>query len=205
MRELDVCSPTHNAFLFSPCQYVVPLYLTSARLGIKAPTSPYNKANSPGVHHWSPSAGSDVHGDKSYCWAHKVWSLVLSAAHSLAHDVLGDKKDVDKMLQPIVNLLESVLNLFYKHLPWVHEPSCVWWFFLAVYEAAGAVLSQLPHAIVLRERSCSPREMRLPGDPGGEANCGWLCLSSSPRAGSLRACDCTEKSYSQLEGFTEEG
>lgn len=153
----------------------------SDRLGIKAPASPYNNIGSPGVCRRSPPADSDVHGDKSYCWAGKVWSLVLSTAHSLAHDVLGDNKDVDKTLQPIANLLELVLNLFYKHLPWVHEPSCVWCFFLAVYEAAGAVLSQLLHAVVLREWRCSLREMRLPGDPRRDVNCGWVCLLSSPR------------------------
>lgn len=105
---------------------------------------------------------------------------MLSTARSLAHGVLGDNEDADKTLQPIVNLLESALNLFYKHLPRVHEPSCVWRFFLAVYGAAGAVLSQLTHAVVRREWRCSPGKMRLPGDPRGDANCGWLCLSSSP-------------------------
>lgn len=180
IRQLDFCFPTHNTFLFSPWQCVVPLYLTSARLGIKAPRSLYNSVGSPGTHHRSQLAGSDVHSDKSYCRVCKVWSLGLSTAPSLAYGVLGDSEDVDKMLQTVVNLLESGLNLFHKHLPRVHEPSCMWCCFLAVYGAAGAVLSQLTHAVVHREWKCSPRKMRLPGDPRGDANCGWLCLSSSP-------------------------
>lgn len=103
---------------------------------------------------------------------------MLSTAHSLVHDVLGDSEDVDKMLQPIVNLLESVLNLFYKHLPECMSHCVCGASFFAVYEAAGAVLSQLPHAVVLREWSYFLMERRLTVDlRAGDENCGWLCLS----------------------------
>lgn len=152
-------------------------YLTSVRLVIKTPPSPNNNISSPSFHHWSASAGSDAHSGTSYCWSDKVWCLGLSTACSLTHDVLGDSGDVDKILQPIVNLLQSMLSLYCKHLPWVHEPLCTWCFFLPVCEAGGTVLSQLPHAVVVlfiwgNEATWRSQE---------NANCRWFCLSSALR------------------------
>lgn len=125
-----------------------PPYLTSVRLGIKTPPSPNNNISSPCFHHWSAPAGSDAHGATSYFWADEVWWLVLSTACSLTHHVLGDNGNVDNILQPIVNLLLSMLNLYYKHLPWMHESLCMQCFFLTVCRAGGTVLSHLPHAVM---------------------------------------------------------
>lgn len=146
-----------------------PPYLTSVRLGIKTPPSPNNIISSPSFRHWSPPAGSDAHGGTSSCWADKVWSLVLSTACSLTHDVLGDSGDVDKILQPFVNLLQSMLNLYYKHLPWVHEPLCVWFVKLEELLSSHAAVELF---IWGNEATWTSQE---------DANCKWFSLSSAPR------------------------
>lgn len=178
MRGFSICSLNRDVFLFCPCQCFVPLIWHLSGWELK----PHQALTTTSV---APVFITDLHLQvlmpmvvRATAGPDKVWCLMLSTACSLTHDVLGDNgDDVDKILQPIVNLLRSMLNLYYKPLPRVHEPLCMWCFFLPVCEAGGVVLSQLPHAVLELFISGNEATWRSQED----ANCRWFCLSSALR------------------------